>query len=317
MTLRKVLERTGEAYHGWNSSTPSFARPHEIIGMPFEKASELRKALKSVIGKREQLRAEMIARQEEIDWLVYAAYGLVPDAGPSLPEAELALRREERAFCLWAAAGGDFDKAIGLIPAEWSAVRKALWKARLETIRDNEHVRRIEQPVYKRRWDEQWKVGNPWVCGQPAYDAEFLDAFHWWLSEKAEWWLEHKKRGGPIAVAAWAEQLWDDPRVKAAWEVAAEVETRLERWKAEQNEDDPAEVEATEPTFADFARRFKALVKQQSAPEDIPFAVAWEKIEKKRTVPGHVKRLRGKLNVPRERFWTTAEGEYKIPRFFE
>jgi hypothetical protein len=21
-------------------------------------------------------------------------------------------------------------------------------------------IRRIEQPVYKRRWDEQWKVGN-------------------------------------------------------------------------------------------------------------------------------------------------------------
>ena len=37
-------------------------------------------------------------------------------------------------------------------------------------------IRRIEQPVYKRRWDEQWKVGNRWQSGQPAYDAEFIEA---------------------------------------------------------------------------------------------------------------------------------------------
>ncbi len=39
----------------------------------------------------------------------------------------------------------------------------------------------------------------------------------------------------------------------------------------------------------------------------------WEQIKKK--VPAHVKALRGKLNVPRERFWTTAEGLYKTPKF--
>ena len=108
--------------------------------------------------------------------------------------ADLTLAREERTFCLWAAADCEFDKAIALIPSGWSEARKSLWRRRLEIIRDNEHVRRIEKTVYKRRWDEQWKVGNRWVCGQSAYDAEFLDAFEWWLSEKAEWWLEHKTK---------------------------------------------------------------------------------------------------------------------------
>jgi hypothetical protein len=60
----------------------------------------------------------------------------------------------------------------------------------LEVIRGNEHIRRIEQPVYKRRWDEQWKVGNRWQCGAVAYDAELIEAFNWWLAEKAEWCLE-------------------------------------------------------------------------------------------------------------------------------
>jgi hypothetical protein len=74
-------------------------------------------------------------------------------------------------------------------------------------------------------------------------------------------------------------------------------------------------VPTTKPDFADFAKRFKALVKEQSAPEDIPFAVPWDTIKKK--VPAYVKSLRGKLNVPRERFWTDADGLYRTPRFFE
>jgi hypothetical protein len=90
-----------------------------------------------------------------------------------------------------------------LIPDDWSDERKQLWKARLELIRDNEHIRRIEQPVYKRRWDEQWKVGARWQCGQPAYDQEFIDAFTWWLSEKAEWWLEKKARDGVARLDQW------------------------------------------------------------------------------------------------------------------
>jgi len=85
----------------------------------------------------------------------------------------------------------------------WRKAHRALWEARLTAIRDNEHVRRIEQPVYRRRWDEQWKVSNRWMAGRVAYAQEFVDAFRWWLAEKAEWHLEHKARGGPIGPDAW------------------------------------------------------------------------------------------------------------------
>jgi hypothetical protein len=204
---------------------------------------------------------------------------------------------------------------VRLIPRSWSAARQALWKARLETIRDNEHVRRIEQPVYKRRWDEQWKIGNRWQCGQPAYDAEFLEAFDWWLSEKAEWWLETKKGGGPVALAEWTEAPWSDPRVQAAWQVAAEARHRLDQWKSQQDEAD-AEPAALDPSRAAFARFFKALVKEQSVPEHIPFAKPWEEVERRTRVPAKVKSIRGKLNVPRERFWLTASEEYRVARPF-
>jgi len=240
----------------------------------------------------------MIALQEEMDWLVYAAYGLIPTDSPALGATADAtervpptLMREQRPFVLWAKGDGDFEMAVGLIPADWLDDRQALWRARLEAIRDSEHIRRIEQPVYKRRWDEQWKVGNRWQCGPVAYDAEFADAFDWWLSEKAEWWLEKKRNGGPVSLDQWTAALQQDPRVQAAWAVAREALERLGK-------------------RADFDRYFAVLAKEQTVPDDIPAAVPWEELEKERKIPAAVKRIRGKLNVPRERFRVTASGGY-------
>ncbi len=52
------------------------------------------------------------------------------------------------------------------------------------------------------------------------------------------------------------------------------------------------------------------LVKEQSVPENIPFAVPWQELEKKLEVPAAVKKIRGKLNVPRERFRVTEAGQF-------
>jgi hypothetical protein len=315
LAMRKVLEKPGEAYHGWNATLPAHIAPDARIGNPFQTANDLRAALQRVTAVREQVRSGMIARQEEMDWLVYAAYGLLADPGPDLSDADLVLEREQRPFCLWAQAGGDVTRAVQLIPSAWSAPRRALWESRLQFIRDNEHVRRIEQPVYKRRWDEQWKVQNRWVCGQPASDAEFLDAFQWWLSEKAEWWLAKQKGGGPVTLTEWTAALWSDARVRAAWEVAAETKHRLEKWKAERDESGSRKVPSPAVTLAASARFLKALVREQSVPENIPFAKPWQAVEQTMRVSARMKRIRGRLNVPRERFWTNDAGDFRCPCF--
>jgi hypothetical protein len=66
---------------------------------------------------------------------------------------------------------------------------------------------------------------------------------------------------------------------------------------------------------AAFARFFRTLVKDQSVPENIPHAEPWDQLEKRMKIPAHVKRLRGKLNVPRERFRTTADKRYRSVTF--
>ncbi len=60
----------------------------------------------------------------------------------------------------------------------------------------------------------------------------------------------------------------------------------------------------------DFPAYFLAVVKARSVPADIPWAVSWADLEKTRKIPTAVKRIRGKLNVPRERFRTTADGRF-------
>jgi len=63
---------------------------------------------------------------------------------------------------------------------------------------------------------------------------------------------------------------------------------------------------------ADFLRLFRSIVVESAVPAWIPPAIPWEQVERKlkRKVPARAKRIRGKLNVPRERFRLTQDGEY-------
>ena len=232
-----------------------------------------------------------------------------PAAACLTTEDDLALDREERPFRLWAKAGGDFEKAAALIPVSWTTSKKKLWRARLEAIRDNEHIRRIEQPVYKRRWDEQWKVGNRWESGPAAYAQELIDAFTWWLSEKAEWHVEHKAKGGPLALQDWSAALFKDARIAVAWPVVADAIYQVEKYKFDALDEEKKENRSkpkADNSYTAFERFFRDTVVDQSVARGIPPAKPWNELtEKKKWTSAQLKKaqaVRGKLNVPRERF---------------
>ncbi|MGH9453910.1 MAG: IS110 family transposase [Terriglobia bacterium] len=106
-----------------------------------------------------------------------------------------------------------------------------------------------------------------WV--PPDYEREFAEAFKGWLREKAEFYLEHEVEGGPVSLEDWAVALWRDPRVKAAAEAFHGVPL---------------------PNAKKFEPILKDAVEEETVPDD---ETAFK--------PRH-KQLRGKLNVPRERF---------------
>jgi hypothetical protein len=92
------------------------------------------------------------------------------------------------------------------------------------------------------------------------------------------------------------------------------VRTRLDKRKASQkeNSDTPR---PTLPDFTTFLKHFKALVNEQSAPDDFPPGRPVGQHQEESPCPRES--LRGKLIVQRERFWSTAEGQYRTPKFFE
>lgn len=320
LALAKAFENDGEAYHSWNAALPGHVAPTRVLTPAFVTTAQLRARLDSAIKLREHLRSEMMALQEEMDWLVYHAYGLGPSkassaamnwAMPADRSTVTPITEDQRAFRFWTAAGGDFDKAWTAIPPDWSEPRRKLWGARLQCIRDDEHIRRIETAVYKRRWDEQWKVSNRWMSGPIAYAQELVDAFRWWLAEKAEWHLEHKAKG-PLSFDIWSTALAGDPRIEAAWPVVAGASHQVTLWKIEQNDKKSIKPPKLDASSAAFTRFFRDMVNDETVPEGIPPAVPWEELAKKGAkVSPSTKSIRGKLNVPRERFTLTATGHYR------
>lgn len=265
LDCHKIFEKPGEAYDSWNRALPGYLGPHPSIAQPFDTVQELLSLKAKVKEERERLRREMIALQEEMDWLVYAAYGLLPQDHPAvglwvmdtMHPWEVALG--QRPFELAAIGAGP--------PADWNEKHKRLWLARSEAIRTNEHIARIEQSVYKRRWVP------------PDYEKEFAEAFKWWLREKAEFCLEQAAKGGPVSLEEWAAILWKDPRVRAA-------------------------TEAYNGAPLPHRKKFEPILKQTVEEETVP--------DDELAFKPHHKQLRGKLNVPRERFrsLTSKPGYY-------
>jgi len=111
--------------------------------------------------------------------------------------------------------------------------------------------------------------------------------------------------------------LWKDDRIQAAWPVAAEQYAFLEHAKArekaaEEGDPAPAAPKLAADSFS-FARKFKQVVEEETVPEGFPFGMDYDQLEKKlkKQAPAKLKKVRGKLNVPRERFHSVGPGQYK------
>ena len=117
------------------------------------------------------IRCRIIALQEELDWEYYRLYGLLADdhrySGDDLPEILLG----QRAFEIVMARQMDkgelqtswFDRhgstPITEIPTHWPAAYRTLVERRIKLIESHKEIGLIEKPEYKRRWNaEPWQV---------------------------------------------------------------------------------------------------------------------------------------------------------------
>lgn len=157
-----------------------------------------------------RLRCELVALQEELDWQVYAAYGLVDESlAPADPEI-VPIEPNERSFevrLARAIADGSEQSAwftrhgrepLTAAPTKGPQAWRDLWQARYDAA-ESGFIKMLERPEYKRRW-----AGATWdqLVAEAAVEA-LLDRL-----EATELWRDG--RGVPLVRSA--AQIADDLR---------------------------------------------------------------------------------------------------------
>lgn len=191
-----------------------------------------RAAFEQARDAQDRIRARMIALQDELDWTVYGAYGLLTPAevarttlpgepaelthadvpnlalGQRAFEIALARRvRDEEAETAWFSRHR--STPITEIPAGWPEAYKKVVQARLDLIESNKDIRLIERPEYKRRWKaELWEDREA-----AALRTWLLDA-----AERKDLWFE--ERDGftsprPLTVSQLADALRHDEDIQS------------------------------------------------------------------------------------------------------
>lgn len=149
-----------------------------------------------------RLRGQLIAQQEELDWQIYAAFGLIAaednllwpeDRLDELPPLQLGERTFEILMARQMARGtlqttwferhaASGSRPITEPPAHWPADYIALYHRRHLAIQENPNLKLIEQPEYKRRWNTE-----PW-------DEQFTIAARDWLLARLEGYFHEGQR---------------------------------------------------------------------------------------------------------------------------
>lgn len=268
-----------------------------------------------------QLRRLMIARQEELDWRCYRLYGLLPieTMAKSIEyDAPIEVALGERAFEIVlarrVAAGTEattwFERhgstPITDIPSHWPEDYRQVVQRRIDLIETDRNIRLIERPEYKRRWNSpQWN------------DLEQAALRDWLLArmELPRYWL---------TSADQATQLTSTSRLADAARLDADF-MQIAALYAGHADFDPAQLVAVlvaseaapflpvlRYTEAGLRKRTQwedtwALQRREDAGEDVGNIPVPPKYKSTDFLKTDVWRLRGGLDVPKER-WISYPG---------
>jgi hypothetical protein len=161
----------------------------------------------------DSVRAQMIALQEELDWQVYALYGLLDEdlSSTDVPQIRLGERAFEIVLARRMAAGEAETQwfvrhgstPITELPKQWPDEYRKLVERRITIIESDRNIALIERPECKRRW-----AGDGWDAMQTA-------ALRDWLLDRLE---APQLWGGnptPLSVAQLADRVRHDVDFRA------------------------------------------------------------------------------------------------------
>ncbi|WP_449279176.1 BREX-2 system adenine-specific DNA-methyltransferase PglX [Leucobacter sp. GX0328] len=258
-----------------------------------------------------QLGEQLVWLQEELDWLVYAAYGLAEDSLAARGSQVLELSPNERAFEIQLArdiASGSAQSTwferhsrtpLTAFPEHWPDWYRDLVERRLAATAESRELRLLEQPEYKRRW-----AGTGWSeMLADAVHTAILDRL-----ESRELWADSAGRPLVRSVAQVADGLRHDERLRELMTIytgSRDYDLAIELGKLMQSEAVPA--------FAPLRYKPSGIEKFRAWEQTWELQRAEDRGEQV-TVPVPPKykdadylqktywSARGKLDVPKERF---------------
>jgi len=255
-----------------------------------------------------EVRRRMIGVQEESDWRCYHLYGITGDDLSLSPEDAPLLSLGERSFEIVLArkmAAGQTESSwferhgstpITELPSHWTADYRTLVERRIALIESNRNVRLCEQPENKRRWN--W----------PDWAELEQEALAAWLLERLE--AEQLWSGGvPLSVAQLADRVRADAEFMGVSQMYVDaIDVDLTKMIGDLVKDDAVPFLAAwryKPSGLRKRTEWEStwdLQRREDAGEDvgeIPVPPKYGSGDFRKTAYW---KLRGKLDVPKERF---------------
>jgi len=272
-------------------------------------------AWQEVLVARQRARSRLIFIQEEIDFLVYHMYGLIEDrALLSKPVGwDVPLDAGSRPFCIIDQKNVEGFEVPPDVPTDWPDELRGLWEGRMNAIRTTNALRIIEDPHYKRRW-----IGRQGLFNHGARADEFRDALAAWMLDRLE------------SSNLWQASAHQPPQITTVNRLADSVRTDVDFIQiaglyAGHADFDLAKIlsELVSAECVPFlpALRYKesglrkraqwedtwALQRREDAGEKVGKIPVPPKYEAKDFLKTDIARLRGPLDVPKER-WISYPG---------
>lgn len=275
-----------------------------------------RNALDSAARRTEALRRQMIAAQEELDWQCYRLFGMLPEGyteedveAADPPELQLGERAFEIVLARRIAAGEEsatwFERHGSTprteLPTHWPADYQAVVNHRIALIESDRNIGLIERPEFKRRWNT------------PAWAELEKAALRDWLLDRLEqptFWPASADTPPQLSTTS---RLADLARADAAFMqvaglYAGHADFDMARLVAELVAGEAVPLLPVQRYTGDGLRKRAqwqdtwALQRREDAGEAVGTIPVPPKYDANDFLKADFSRLRGALDVPKERF---------------
>ncbi|MCG8094253.1 MAG: BREX-2 system adenine-specific DNA-methyltransferase PglX [Candidatus Thiodiazotropha endolucinida] len=196
---------------------------HKTIDNALASENSIQEVWDAALATRKLIRSKMVLLQEELDWVLYSAYGLCGDdlTADIQPWMDTLIDAGQRPFEIIAGFNQDGFVVPKTIPDYWPASMQTKWQQRIDAIRSNHELKIIEDPHYKRRW-----IGRQGLFNHAARANELKDACQDWL-------LDHLETRCQTTELLTCAQLADRTRNDPAFQQVAALYTGSDTFDAQ------------------------------------------------------------------------------------